>query len=67
MLEARIAWLRHLTTQKAPQARRLRTAALLRGIFTAVQKRAPDLAARRCAAFVERSARFAMEVLKDNE
>jgi DNA-binding GntR family transcriptional regulator len=67
MLEARIAWLRHLTTQKAPQARQLRTAALLRGIFTAVQKRAPDLAARRCAAFVERSARFAMEVLKDNE
>ena len=65
-LEARIAYLRHLTTQKAPQARQLRTAALLRGIFTAVQRRAPDLAARRCAAFVERSARFAMEVLKDN-
>ena len=65
-LEARIAYLRHLTTQKAPQARHLRTAALLRGIFTAVHKRAPDLAARRCAAFVERSARFAMEVLKDN-
>lgn len=65
-LEARIAYLRHLTTQKAPQARQLRTAALLRRIFTAVHKRAPDLAARRCAAFVERSARFAMEVLKDN-
>jgi GntR family transcriptional regulator, trigonelline degradation regulator len=65
-LEARIAYLRHLTTQKAPQARQLRTAALLRGIFTAVHKRAPDLAARRCAAFVERSARFEMEVLKDN-
>jgi len=67
MLDARIAWLRHRTTQKAPQARQLRTAALLRGIFTAVQKRAPDLAARRCAAFVERSARFAMEVLRDKE
>jgi len=67
MLEARIAWLRHLTTQKAPQARQLRTAALLRGIFIAVQRRAPDLAARRSAAFVERSARFAMEVLKENE
>jgi len=65
-LEARIAYLRHLTTQKAPQPRQLRTAALLRGIFTAVQRRVPDLAARRCAAFVERSARFAMEVLKDN-
>ena len=67
MLEARIAYLRHLTTQKAPQARQLRTAALLRGIFAAVQKRAPELAARRCAAFVARSARFAMEVLKDDE
>ena len=67
MLEGRIAYLRHLTTQKAPQARQLRTAALLRGIFTAVQKRAPELAARRCAAFVARSARFAMEVLKDDE
>jgi len=64
MLEARIAYLRHLTTQKAPQARQLRTVALLRGIFTAVHKRAPDLAERRCAAFVERSARFAMEVLQ---
>jgi DNA-binding GntR family transcriptional regulator len=67
LLEARIAYLRHLTTQKAPQARQLRTAALLRGIFTAVQRRAPDLAAQRCAAFVERSARFAMVVLPDNE
>jgi DNA-binding GntR family transcriptional regulator len=65
MLEARIAYLRHLTTRKAPRARQLRTAALLRGIFTAVQRRAPDLAARRCAAFVARSARFAMEVLKN--
>jgi DNA-binding GntR family transcriptional regulator len=65
MLEARIAYLRHLTTQKAPQARQLRTAALFHGIFAAVQKRAPDLAERRCAAFVERSARFAMEVLKN--
>jgi DNA-binding GntR family transcriptional regulator len=64
MLEARIAYLRHLTTQRAPHARQLRTVALLRGIFIAVQKRAPDLAERRCAAFVERSARFAMEVLK---
>ena len=65
MLEARIAYLRHLMTQQAPQARQLRTTALLRGIYSAVRKRAPDLAARRCAAFVERSARFAMEVLKD--
>jgi DNA-binding GntR family transcriptional regulator len=64
-LEARIAYLRHLTTQRARQSRQLRTAALLRGIFNAVQKRAPDAAAERCEAFVARSARFALEVLKD--
>jgi GntR family transcriptional regulator, trigonelline degradation regulator len=64
-LEARIAYLRYLTTQLAPQSRQLRTAALLRGILTAVRKRAPDMAARRCAAFVGRSAQFALEVLKD--
>ncbi len=65
-LDARIAWLRHVTTQRAPQSRRLRTVALLRAILNAVRKRDPDIAARRCAAFVERSARFAQEVLKDN-
>jgi len=64
-LEARITYLRHLTTQRAPQSRQFRTAALLRGIFNAVQRRAPDVAARRCAAFVERSARFALDVLSD--
>ncbi|HEX5327701.1 MAG TPA: GntR family transcriptional regulator [Acetobacteraceae bacterium] len=63
-LEARITYLRHVTTERAPQSRQLRTVALLRGIFIAVQKRAPDIAARRCGAFVERSARFALEVLQ---
>jgi DNA-binding GntR family transcriptional regulator len=65
-LEARIAYLRHLTTQRAPQSRQLRTAALLRGIFEAVERRAPDRAARRCGAFVARSAQFALEVLAEN-
>ncbi len=65
-LEARISYLRHLTTQLAPQSRQMRTAALLRGIFNAVRKREPDVAAERCAAFVERSARFALDVLKDH-
>jgi DNA-binding GntR family transcriptional regulator len=64
-LEARITWLRHLTTQRAPRSRQLRTTALLRGIFNAVRKRAPEIAARRCEAFVARSARFAQEVLRD--
>jgi DNA-binding GntR family transcriptional regulator len=64
-LEARIDDLRHLTTQRALQSRQLRTAALMRGIFTAVQARAPERAARRCAAFVARSARFALDVLAE--
>lgn len=65
-LEARITYLRHLTTQLAPQSRQLRTAALLRGIFNAVLKRTPELAARRSGEFVARSARFALEVLADS-
>jgi len=65
-LEARITYLRHLTTQQAPQSRQLRTTALLRGIFTAVQNRKPEIAVRRCTTFVERSARFALDVLKEN-
>jgi DNA-binding GntR family transcriptional regulator len=62
-LDARITYLRFLTTQRAPQARQLRTVALLRGIFEAVEKRTAEQAARRCAAFVRRSAAFALEVL----
>lgn len=62
-LEARITYLRYLTTQRAPQARQLRTVALLRGISEAVANRAPEEAARRCGAFVKRSARFALDVL----
>lgn len=66
-LDARIAWLRHVTTQRASTPRRLRTVSLLRGIYDAVQRRAPDLAARRSAAFVTRSARFALEVLAPDQ
>jgi DNA-binding GntR family transcriptional regulator len=64
-LDARITYLRHLTTQRAKLSRQLQTVALLRGIFTAVQHRAAGLAARRCAAFVARSARFALDVLAE--
>jgi GntR family transcriptional regulator, trigonelline degradation regulator len=64
-LDARISYLRHLTTQVAPQARQLRTTALLRSIFNAVRRREPEVAAERCAAFVERSAQFARDVLKN--
>ena len=64
-LAARVSYLRHLTTQRASRLRQLRTAALLRGVYTAVAARDPALAARRSAAFVVRSARFALEVLAD--
>jgi DNA-binding GntR family transcriptional regulator len=64
-LEARITYLRYLTTQRAPQVRQLRTVALLRGIFDAVADRAAAPAGRRCEAFVRRSARFAIEVLAE--
>jgi DNA-binding GntR family transcriptional regulator len=66
-LEARITYLRYLTTQRAPQSRQLRTASLLRGIFDAVRERAPSRAAQRCEAFVKRSARFALDVLADTD
>jgi DNA-binding GntR family transcriptional regulator len=65
-LEARITYLRHLTTQRAPRSRQLRTAALLHGIFTAVRERDPEGTVRKCRAFVTRSARFALDVLKDS-
>lgn len=62
-LDARISYLRHITTQRAPMRRQLQTVALLRGIFAAVEARKPAVATRRCEAFVARSARFALEVL----
>jgi DNA-binding GntR family transcriptional regulator len=62
-LDARITYLRFLTTQRAPQARQLRTVALLQGIFEAVERRAAEEAVRRSGAFVKRSARFALDVL----
>lgn len=65
MLAARVSYLRHLTTRRASRVRQMRTAALLRGIYAAVAARNPALAARRSAAFVARSARFALEVLAD--
>ena len=64
-LDARISYLRHLTTQRASLPRQLRTVDLLRGIAGAVEAGKPDLAARRCAVFVARSARFALDVLAE--
>lgn len=64
-LNARISYLRHLTTQRAPLPRQLHTVTLLRGILTALQAGDAGLAARRCRAFVVRSARFALDVLRE--
>jgi GntR family transcriptional regulator, trigonelline degradation regulator len=64
-LDARISYLRHVTTQRAPSRRQARTVALLRGILVALEARDANLAARRCAAFVTRSARFALDVLTE--
>lgn len=65
-LSARVSYLRHVTTQRASHTRRLRTVAMLRDIHNAVAARDSGLAARRCMAFVTRSARFALEVLTDS-
>ena len=65
LLHARITYLRRLTTDRASPARETQTARLLRGIQQAAAARDADLAAQRCAAFVARSASFALEVLAD--
>jgi DNA-binding GntR family transcriptional regulator len=64
-LAARVSYLRHVTTQRASQMRRLRTVAMLRDIHVAAADRDATLAARHCAVFVARSARFALEVLAE--
>jgi DNA-binding GntR family transcriptional regulator len=62
-LDARISYLRHITTERAPARRQAQTVRLLRGIFTSIAAHRSDVAARRCEAFVMRSARFALDVL----
>jgi len=65
MLHARITYLRRLTTDRATLVRETQTAKLLRGIQRAVAARDANLAATRSAAFVARSAQFALQVLAD--
>lgn len=64
-LHARITYLRLLTTDRATPEREARTAKLLRGIQQAAAARDADLMAKRCEAFVNRSARFALQVLQE--
>lgn len=66
-LGARISYLRALTTQASPPGREQETASLMRGIYEAAAKRDGTSIAARCRAFVERSAKFAVQVLKDQE
>jgi hypothetical protein len=63
-LRARIAYLRTITTRRKDGRRALETVRLLKEIVDAAAARDAELIARRCIAFVERSAEFAMQVLR---
>ena len=65
MLHTRITYLRRLTTDRSNFAREIETAHLMRDIQRAVAMRDADMAARRCEAFVARSAEFALQVLAE--
>ena len=62
-LRARITYLRTLTANKATLARKRETLALMRDIAEAAARRDANEVSRRCAAFVERSAAYTLEVL----
>lgn len=64
-LEARVSYLRRLTTERAAPERRQQTMKLVLGIHAAAAARDADLIARRCEAFVTRSAKFALRVLRE--
>ena len=63
-LHARITFLRTITSTKATLARKRETLALMRGIADAAAERDAREISRRCATFVERSAAFALQVLR---
>jgi len=65
-LHARITYLRSVTSAKEVPGRREETVRLMRGILEAAERRDGDTMASRCAAFVERSAEFALEVLRQD-
>jgi GntR family transcriptional regulator, trigonelline degradation regulator len=66
-LTTRIVYLRRITAERATVEYESETAQLLRGIQRAVAERDADEAARRCEAFVARSAWFAQQVLAESE
>ncbi|MGH7069983.1 MAG: GntR family transcriptional regulator [Acetobacteraceae bacterium] len=64
-LNARITYLRTMTTAQASEARERETLALMRAIADAARRRASAEVARRCRDFVRRSQMFAMQVLAE--
>lgn len=65
LLRTRVTYLRTVTTRVASPERRRETMAMLNGIFDALRARNADVADRLTRAYVERSAAFALSVLRD--
>lgn len=65
LLRARITYLRTLTFGRSDRDRELETARLMGEIVKAAVQRDGEEVARRCEAFVRRSAEFALKVLED--
>ena len=65
-LQGRMSYLRAVTTAKASELRERETVQLMRGMAEAARQRDSVEVARRCRAFVERSAAFAIQVLSEN-
>jgi DNA-binding GntR family transcriptional regulator len=64
-LRARISLLRGITTGKADVAREQETLKLMREIAEDARRRDAEAIHRKCRAFVERSAAFAIKVLNE--
>ncbi|MEO8751046.1 MAG: GntR family transcriptional regulator [Casimicrobiaceae bacterium] len=64
-LHARITYLRTLTANKAPPARKRETVALMRGIAEAAAQRDAGEVSSRCVIFVKRSEAYTLQVLQD--
>jgi DNA-binding GntR family transcriptional regulator len=64
-LHARITYLRTVTANKAPIARKRETVALMRGIAEAAAQRDAEQVSHRCAVFVQRSAAYSLQVLAE--
>lgn len=65
LLHARITYLRTITSAKSNEARERETVALMRAIAEAARRRDAAEVSSRCRDFVERSAAFALQVLRD--